>query len=70
MCKDDKKYLRRSATDEKYMGSVYKIKSIWEKVLCKDKGRSIRKGVYIKEEIYMGMCMKLLHYIQTSGFHE
>ena len=68
VCKDDKKYLRRSATDEKYMGSVYKIKSIWEKCVCKDKGRSIQKGVYIKEEIYKGMCMKILHYIQTSGF--
>lgn len=68
MCKDDKKYLRSSAMDEKNMGSVYEIKVYGKKCVCKDKGKSIRKGEYIKEEIYMGICMKILHYIQTSGF--
>ncbi len=54
--------------DEKNMGSVYEIKVYGKKCVCKDKGKSIRKGEYIKEEIYMGICMKILHYIQTSGF--
>ena len=60
--------MRSSATDEKYMGSLYEIRNNGKKCVCKDKERSIWKGVYIKEEIYMVICMKILHYIQTSGF--